>query len=552
MLRVLLALPAIAAPLVLAIVLRMLPATDMDAAGIGWVSRVLGIGLLVTTAIATVACLVTALRNGSVAAMLLTGASATLAGGSVALASGPGRIPLVIAFAGGLAVAAALADRLGLLMPGRRARIVAGALLLLAAEAVAVAEIVPASAAALDGPAPALLAAGALLCAIATAIVAGRELSLATAALGVGATSLALARGQSAELALGVASLIGAGVLIARAVLDARVRGNDPTEVEPLSELELPLSDGILRFDGRLQLRSWNGAAATLLGLDDASAGVRLEELLGIPLAHLPADEETSMLRTPIGNLDAAIRREGSTITVVIRDPVLPSDADRLGRELRGTIEELLQARRTIDLQRAELDRATTVDPLTGVATRSAIIGRLEVEVAQARRYQHPVAVVLVDIDGFGEINRAHGIAGGDAVLREIALRVRLRVREADALGRSGSDALLGVLPHTDEVGAATFADALRRRIGQRPIVVDASDVVVTVSVGVAVMRPGEDLDLDGLLARVDEAMASARGAGGDRIALDRLHGLARLEQRAAEDPDDAGVVDGDAGSAGA
>ena len=552
MLRVLLALPAIAAPLILALVLRALPPADLEAGGIGWVTRILGIGLLITAATSTVACLVIGLRNGSVAALVLTGASATLAGGAATLVSGPGRIPLVVAFAGGLVVAAALADRLGLLMHGRRARIVTGGALLLAAEAVVVIEIVPATAAALDGTATALLAAGALLSAIATVIVAGRELSLATAALAVGATSLALARGQGTELVLGIASLIGAGVLIARAVLDARVRGTDPTEVEPSSELELPLSDGILRFDGRLQLRGWNRAAAALLGLDDASAGVRLEELLGIPLAHLPADAETSVVRTPIGNLDAAIRREGSTITVVIRDQVLPSDADRLGRELRGTIEELLQARRTIDLQRAELDRATTVDPLTGVATRSAIIGRLEIEVAQARRYQHPVAVVLIDIDGFGEINRAHGIGGGDAILREVALRVRLRVREADALGRSGSDSLLGVLPHTDEVGAAAFADAVRRRIGQRPIAVDATQVVISVSIGVAVMRPGEDLDLDGLMARVDEAMASARSAGGDRIALDRLHGLARLEQRSVGDPDATHMAADDTREAGA
>ena len=54
----------------------------------------------------------------------------------------------------------------------------------------------------------------------------------------------------------------------------------------------------------------------------------------------------------------------------------------------------------------------------------------------------------------------------------------------------------------------------------------------MTVSIGVATMRSGEDLDLDGLLARVQEALDSAQSAGGNRIALDRLHGLARLEDR--------------------
>ena len=191
---------------------------------------------------------------------------------------------------------------------------------------------------------------------------------------------------------------------------------------------------------------------------------------------------------------------------MVVHDPGTSTDAERLGRELRRTIEELLQARRTVELQRAELERAASIDPLTGVSSRGAILDRLRIEVAEARRYQHPVAVVLLDVDHFGEINSAHGIEGGDAVLREVALRVRLRVRAADAIGRSGSDGLLAVLPHTDEGGAATFADVLRRRIGQRPVSVGEVEVAATLSVGVAVMRPGEDLDFDGLMARAEEA----------------------------------------------
>ncbi|MGH2604729.1 MAG: GGDEF domain-containing protein, partial [Dehalococcoidia bacterium] len=135
-------------------------------------------------------------------------------------------------------------------------------------------------------------------------------------------------------------------------------------------------------------------------------------------------------------------------------------------------------------------------------------------------------------------LNRRHGLEVGDAVLREVALRMRLRVRAADALGRSGGDAFLAILPHTDETGAANFADALRQRLAQRPVTTAGGTLAITVSVGVAVMRPGEDLDADTLIGRADEALASARGAGGDRIALDRLQGVARLEARDGEEPD--------------
>jgi len=256
--------------------------------------------------------------------------------------------------------------------------------------------------------------------------------------------------------------------------------------------------------------------------------------------------------RSPIGGLDLSMHRDENDLAVIIRDPGTAGDAERLGRELRRTIEELLQTRRTIELQRAELERAAAIDALTGVASRGAILDRLRVEVAQARRYDHPVAVLLLDVDHLREINRTHGIEGGDAVLREIALRVRLRVRAADAIGRSGSDGFLALLPHTAEGGAATFADALRRRTGQRPVLLGDAEVAVTLSVGVAVMRPGEDLDFDGLMARAEEALASARGAGGDRIALDRLHGLARIEEKPATGRDQASASDDEALDEGA
>ena len=90
---------------------------------------------------------------------------------------------------------------------------------------------------------------------------------------------------------------------------------------------------------------------------------------------------------------------------------------------------------------------------------------------------------------------------------------IEVRVREADALGRFGSDGFIATLPHTDEAGAATFADALRHRLALRPVAIGEAEVPITVSIGVATMRPGEDLDVDGLLARVGEALDSARSA---------------------------------------
>jgi diguanylate cyclase (GGDEF)-like protein len=279
-------------------------------------------------------------------------------------------------------------------------------------------------------------------------------------------------------------------------------------------------------------------------------AVVAMAPLLVVPpllVAGLAPGQATASraaaLRAAIGETEhTRLDEPGPTPT-----PPAPDDPerDRLGRELRAALAELTDARHTIALQRAELERATDSDALTGVASRAAIMDRLRDEVAAARRYPHPVSIVLVDIDGMGEINATHGTTVGDSVLRELALRMRVRVREADAIGRVAGAAFLAVLPHTDEKGATVFAEAIRDRATQRPISTGKGEVPVSVSIGVTTMRSRQEISADTLLAWADEAVASARAGGGNVIAYDRLHGLARLDERRTDDDDAAGRESG-------
>lgn len=522
-LRAIVTLLAAALPLVLVI--------ELDANAPTWLPTALAAALTVTAGLASLAALVTGLRHATIAPLLNAGSSAALAGGGVALMAGSPSLAVPLLAAAAFLIGSALARRMPPL-EGRSTAITVAVLALVAAEAAALVEILPATAGVL-ATSP-ILVASVVLATVAAVMARGSAMSVLML---VGAAGLLADGGGSPESVFGLAALVGSQLLRLREALE-------PTQEVPaddearLPDLAAKLSEAVLRFDGRLQLRDWNAAAAGLLGLDAASNGTRLEDLLGVSMAELPLHDGMVVSSRAVGGLEIGLHRAGAGVTAVIRDPGATPEAERLGNELRTTIEELLGARRTIDLQRGELERSATVDALTGVASRGAILERLRLEVAQARRYRHPLAVVLLDIDGFGDVNREHGISGGDTVLREVALRIRLRVREADALGRAGSDGFIAALPHTDEAGAAIFADALRHRLALRPIAIGDALASVTVSIGVATMRPGEDLDLDGVLARVAEALDSARSAGGDRIALDRLHGLARLEHRADAPPD--------------
>ena len=526
----------VAGPLLAVLVVsRALPRTDLAAAGVGWVPVLLA-GLLVALgAIATVTWLVNGLRSGSVASILAAGASAALAGGAVAWLSNASLL-LAVVLAAAVLLLAALAARVEATLPGRASRAVLAAAVLGVVELGVMVELLPATRAVLDAGRDPIALVGAALAIGAAVLSMGRGIGPVATALLPAIAATAVAREVGLELVIGLAAML-ASQLISIIIASLPRPAAEPAE-DRLPELATQVADAVLRFDGRLRLRDWNPSAAALLGVDSDSPGAHLEDLLGVALTDLPLPGGPPSSVDGVGGLRIALHRTGDGLTAVIRDPG-GSEAERLGRELRGTIEELLQARRTIDLQRLELERASSIDPLTGVASRAAILDRLRVEVAQARRYQHPVAVVLLDVDDFAAINRSHGTAGGDAALREVALRIRLRVREADELGRVGSDAFLAVLPHTEEAGAAIFADALQHRLGLRAVAVGDAQLDLTASIGVAVMRPGDDLDLDGLLGRVGEALASAKSAGGNRIALDRLHGLARLEDRHGTDPAD-------------
>ena len=490
----------------------------------------LAVALLVTAASATLVTLRRGLRHGRVADLARAGSAASLAGAAVASLGSAVTVAPALLAASAFALLAGVGARDDAMVLRGRWRVAAAVAAAVVAEVAVVAGLLPPLADAVRATEPVLLGVAVGAAGTGMLLAAGRR-DAGVAAIGmVGIAPLALALGDGAAshvLALGA-------VTAAELLVLAGPAHETPSGASADADLPRLLDhvpDAVLRFDGRLRLQAWNAAAADLLGLDAGSTGARLEDLLGIPVGDLPSSAATQSTLEGVGGLAITLHRDGEGVLAVVTQPaVIDDSADRLGRELRATIEELLRARRTIELQRTELERASTVDPLTGVASRAAILERLELEVAEARRYRHPVAIVLLDVDGFGEVNHRVGIDHGDTILREVALRIRLRVRQADALGRSGSDGFLAILPHTDEAGAATFADALRQRASQRPVSVGDDQLRVTLSAGVAVMRPGEELDVDGLLERADEALESARRAGGDRIALDRLHGLARLE----------------------
>lgn len=171
--------------------------------------------------------------------------------------------------------------------------------------------------------------------------------------------------------------------------------------------------------------------------------------------------------------------------------------------------------------QSRELYRMATTDVLTGLANRRQVIALGERETALALRYGRPLAVLMIDIDLFKEVNDRFGHPSGDRAIRNLAEVMRAVLRATDIPGRLGGEEFTAILPATDAAGAAALAERLRLgiEVSRAAHADDGQVIACTVSIGVAELLPGES-DFDTLLLRADRALYQAKAAGRNRVML--------------------------------
>jgi diguanylate cyclase (GGDEF)-like protein/putative nucleotidyltransferase with HDIG domain len=172
--------------------------------------------------------------------------------------------------------------------------------------------------------------------------------------------------------------------------------------------------------------------------------------------------------------------------------------------------------RRGIRALRARVADASRTDPLTGLINRRAFEEVLELELERAVRSEHPVSVIVGDIDGFRWINEQHGHASGDAALQSVATNALKWKRRIDVAARIGGEEFALLLPETDERGAFIVAERLRRATHRS---FAEGTVGVKFSFGVAT-APAQAVDGVGLLRAADQAVAAAKDLGGDRTVI--------------------------------
>jgi diguanylate cyclase (GGDEF)-like protein/putative nucleotidyltransferase with HDIG domain len=158
-------------------------------------------------------------------------------------------------------------------------------------------------------------------------------------------------------------------------------------------------------------------------------------------------------------------------------------------------------------------DRAT-VDRLTGVANRQALLASLFSEVVRAGRYDRPLSVAFVDIDHFKAVNDTYGHAVGDVVLRGVAQTLAVNLRATDQIGRYGGEEFMMILTETDVEEGAVLSEKLRTLVQRQRFPVEGGpDISVTISIGIA-GGIGNKLFMQTLIRDADAAMYSAKSLG--------------------------------------
>ena len=164
----------------------------------------------------------------------------------------------------------------------------------------------------------------------------------------------------------------------------------------------------------------------------------------------------------------------------------------------------------------ASLSVAARRDHLTGLSNRRDMMEQLAGALSRASRHDEELSVLLIDIDAFKSINDSYGHHEGDAVLIEVARTIRNSLRDHDICGRWGGEEFLVIMPSTDGDAAGRVAQRLVDTVRSSGHTAHGQAVQVTVSVGVAALSRG--LDLDSLVMQADAAMYRAKYDGRDRV----------------------------------
>lgn len=285
--------------------------------------------------------------------------------------------------------------------------------------------------------------------------------------------------------------------------------------------------DAIVAMSPDGVIESWNGGATRLYGYSAAEIiGRRVDVLVPAHLAeessrllaHVQRDDDVSGYET------VRQRKDGTTVDVALTLSPIKGGRGRI-RGISAIARDITARKQMEDA----LQHQALHDALTGLPNRTLLLDRLAQALRLARRDDEPLALLVLDLSRFKDVNDTLGHQAGDVLLQQVATRLRTVMRAADTVARLSGDEFAMVLPRTGSAGATWTTHKILAALGE-PVVLEGRRVLAEASIGLALYPEQGDEALEALtlLRRADVAMYAAKETGRDVVlyeaALDQRH----------------------------
>ena len=216
------------------------------------------------------------------------------------------------------------------------------------------------------------------------------------------------------------------------------------------------------------------------------------------------------------GPLSGFERRQDEVGTLMTSFNKMLVTIEQQATEINTFATRLDAAYKELETTNARLKETSFKDDVTGLYNRRFFSLRLEEELSRYRRFNHPVSVVLLDLDNFKAVNDDFGHMMGDETLREVSQILMKHSRGINVICRYGGDEFAVLLVETSKAGARLYADRIREVVAKYPF---SHGRVITASFGVASLPDDEAGTAEDLFRAADEALYAAKRAGKNQVA---------------------------------
>jgi diguanylate cyclase (GGDEF)-like protein/PAS domain S-box-containing protein len=280
-------------------------------------------------------------------------------------------------------------------------------------------------------------------------------------------------------------------------------------------------SDFIYIKDKDSRIRYCSQTLATITGYSDwrDMVGKHDNEIFPLETAQVYIQEEIPIFRDGIAVLNKVnpyFRADGTRGWVSTNKWPMFAEDGKTVTGIFGISRDITESK----VREDELRTMATTDFLTGLASRRDYIDDLNRQIARIQRAPQAVcSLLLIDLDLFKRVNDDYGHAVGDHMLQHLSRLMRNDLRRVDSIGRIGGEEFSILMPDTDAYAASTFAERLRKKIENTPLLEGEQRIPITISIGITQIHPNDSIP-ENVFERADIALYRAKNSGRNRVEL--------------------------------